>query len=238
MKKINALFFVLILSISNCVKIKNFKNDNNLTKNLKLEEYINKLKTFLTYAKFILNDEIKSQLAENNFSQSPKIANRFVSELLEALTTNKNMKIPLLNNIEKNQINEYLNFAEGLLSNLENNNIDLYNVLLETCEKLSSLLILSVEQLYLPSINKMFKILNIKKNTKNLSNSLKKINKNDFIKIINQTENQIKNNQINISLIQLNSNEKQQFKNFVSVNELIVAVFSVTTLTAFISVLE
>ena len=71
MKKINALFFVLILSISNCVKIKNFKNDNNLTKNLKLEEYIDKLKTFLTYAKYILNDEIKSQLAENNYCKTP-----------------------------------------------------------------------------------------------------------------------------------------------------------------------
>jgi hypothetical protein len=237
MKKINALFFLLIISISNCIKIKNFKIKNNLTKNLKLEEYIDKLKTFLTYAKYILNDEIKLQLAENNYSKSPEIANRFVSELLESLTTNKNMKIPLLDNLNKNKIKEYLNFAEGLLTNLENYNNDLYNVLIDTSEKLSSLLILSVEQLYLPSVNKIFKILDIKNNTKNLSNLLKKINKNDFLKIINQTDKQIKNNQININLIQLNSNEKQ-VKNFVSINGLIVAVFAVTTLTSFISVLE
>jgi hypothetical protein len=79
--------------------------------------------------------------------------------------------------------------------------------------------------------------LDIKNNTKNLSNLLKKINKNDFLKIINQTDKQIKNNQININLIQLNSKEKQ-VKNFVSINGLIVAVFAVTTLTSFISVLE
>ena len=242
MKKINALFFLYILFFSNCIKIKKSKNNshltllNNFTEDQK-NSYMQKLNTYLTYGKFLLNDEIKTQLEEYNFDQAPKISNRFVSELIDSLNINKNIKVPLLKFLDKEKLIEYLNFSEGLMSNLENKNKELYNILLETCEKLTSSLILSIEQLYLPSINKIFKLIDMKNKIKDLSNYLKKMNINDLIEIINQTEQQIKNKEINISLIQLNSNKKQ-FKNFVPINGLIVSTFSIITITSFISVIE
>jgi hypothetical protein len=142
----------------------------------------------------------------------------------------------MINNLDKDKLIEYLNFADGLLSNLENKNKDLYNLLIETCEKITSSLILNVEQLYLPSINKIFNIINMKEKIKDLSNYLNKMNINDIIDIINQTEKQIKNKEIDINFIQLNSNN--QFKNFVPVNGLIASIFSIITITSFISVIE
>ena len=142
----------------------------------------------------------------------------------------------MINNLDKDKLKEYLNFAELLLSNLENKNKDLYNVLLETFEKITSSLILTIEQLYLPSINKIFKIINMKDKIKDLNNYLNKMNINDLIDIINQTEKQIKNKEININFIQLNSNK--QFKNFVPINGLIASLFSIITITSFISVIE
>ena len=142
----------------------------------------------------------------------------------------------MLNNLDKDKLIDYLNFADGLLSNLENKNKDLYNLLIETCEKITSSLILNVEQLYLPSINKNFNIINMKEKIKDLSNYLNKMNIIDIIDIINQTEKQIKNKEININFIQLNSNK--QVKNFVPINSLIVSSFSIITIVSFISVIE
>ena len=142
----------------------------------------------------------------------------------------------MLNNLDKDKLIDYLNFADGLLSNLENKNKDLYNVLLETCEKITSSLILCIEQLYLPSMEKIFETIDMKEKTKDLSNYLNKTNINDLIDIIDQTEKQIKNKEININFIQLNSNK--QVKNFVPINSLIVSSFSIITIVSFISVIE
>ena len=240
MKKINALFFLYILFFSNCIKINKSKNNSSIKigkfpdaqKNI----YKQKLITLLSYGKFLLNDEIKTQLEDINFNQAPKISDRFVSELIDALNLKKDFNIPMINNLDKDKLIEYLNFADGLLSNLENKNKDLYNLLIETCEKITSSLILNVEQLYLPSINKIFEIINMKEKIKDLSNYLNKMNINDIIDIINQTEKQIKNKEIDINFIQLNSNNK--FKNFVPVNGLIGSIFSIITITSFISVIE
>jgi hypothetical protein len=240
MKKINALFFLYILFFSNCIKINKSKNNSSIKigkfpdaqKNI----YKQKLITLLSYGKFLLNDEIKTQLEDIYFYQAPKISDRFVSELIDALNLKKDFKIPMINNLDKDKLIEYLNFADGLLSNLENKNKDLYNLLIETSEKITSSLILNVEQLYLPSINKIFNIINMKEKIKDLSNYLNKMNINDIIDIINQTEKQIKNKEIDINLIQLNSNN--QFKNFVPVNGLITSIFSIITITSFISVIE
>ena len=240
MKKINALFFLYILFFSNCIKINKSKNNSSIKigkfpdaqKNI----YKQKLITLLSYGKFLLNDEIKTQLEDINFNQAPKISDRFVSELIDALNLKKDFNIPIINNLDKDKLIEYLNFADGLLSNLENKNKDLYNLLIETCEKITSSLILNVEQLYLPSINKIFNIINMKEKIKDLSNYLNKMNINDIIDIINQTEKQIKNKEIDINFIQLNSNN--QFKNFVPVNGLIASIFSIITITSFISVIE
>ncbi len=240
MKKINALFFLYILFFSNCIKINKSKNNSSIKigkfpdaqKNI----YKQKLITLLSYGKFLLNDEIKTQLEDIYFYQAPKISDRFVSELIDALNLKKDFKIPMINNLDKDKLIEYLNFADGLLSNLENKNKDLYYLLIETCEKITSSLILNVEQLYLPSINKIFEIINMKEKIKDLSNYLNKMNINDIIDIINQTEKQIKNKKIDINLIQLNSNN--QFKNFVPVNGLIASIFSIITITSFISVIE
>ncbi len=240
MKKINALFFLYILFFSNCIKINKSKNNSSIKigkfpdaqKNI----YKQKLITLLSYGKFLLNDEIKTQLEDIYFYQAPKISDRFVSELIDALNLKKDFKIPMINNLDKDKLIEYLNFADGLLSNLENKNKDLYNLLIETSEKITSSLILNVEQLYLPSINKIFNIINMKEKIKDLSNYLNKMNINDIIDIINQTEKQIKNKEIDINLIQLNSNN--QFKNFVPVNGLIASIFSIITITSFISVIE
>jgi hypothetical protein len=76
----------------------------------------------------------------------------------------------------------------------------------------------------------------MKEKIKDLSNYLNKMNINDIIDIINQTEKQIKNKEIDINFIQLNSNN--QFKNFVPVNGLIASIFSIITITSFISVIE
>jgi hypothetical protein len=240
MKKINALFFLYILFFSNCIKINKSKNNSSIKigkfpdaqKNI----YKQKLITLLSYGKFLLNDEIKTQLEDINFNQAPKISDRFVSELIDALNLKKDFNIPMINNLDKDKLIEYLNFADGLLSNLENKNKDLYNLLIETCEKITSSLILNVEQLYLPSINQIFNIINMKEKIKDLSNYLNKMNINDIIDIINQTEKQIKNKEIDINFIQLNSNN--QFKNFVPVNGLIASIFSIITITSFISVIE
>jgi len=240
MKKINALFFLYILFFSNCIKINKSKNNSSIKigkfpdaqKNI----YKQKLITLLSYGKFLLNDEIKTQLEDINFNQAPKISDRFVSELIDALNLKKDFNIPIINNLDKDKLIEYLNFADGLLSNLENKNKDLYNLLIETCEKITSSLILNVEQLYLPSINQIFNIINMKEKIKDLSNYLNKMNINDIIDIINQTEKQIKNKEIDINFIQLNSNN--QFKNFVPVNGLIASLFSIITITSFISVIE
>ena len=239
MKKINALFFLYILFFSNCIKINKSKNNSSIKigkfpdalKNI----YKQKLITLLSYGKSLLNDEIK-KLEDIYFYQAPKISDRFVSELIDALNLKKDFKIPMINNLDKDELIEYLNFADRLLSNLENKNKDLYNLLIETCEKITSSLILNVEQLYLPSINKIFNIINMKEKIKDLSNYLNKMNIIDIIDIINQTEKQIKNKEIDINFIQLNSNN--QFKNFVPVNGLIASIFSIITITSFISVIE
>ena len=239
MKKINALFFLYILFFSNCIKINKSKNNSSIKigkfpdaqKNI----YKQKLITLLSYGKSLLNDEIK-KLEDIYFYQAPKISDRFVSELIDALNLKKDFNIPIINNLDKDKLIEYKKFADGLLSNLENKNKDLYNLLIETCEKITSSLILNVEQLYLPSINKIFEIINMKEKIKDLSNYLNKMNINDIIDIINQTEKQIKNKEIDINFIQLNSNN--QFKNFVPVNGLIASLFSIITITSFISVIE
>ena len=240
MKKINALFFLYILFFSNCIKINKSKNKSlikiGIFPDTQKNIYIQKLITFLSYGKFLLNDEIKSQLEEVNYVQAPKISDGFVSELIEALNLKKDFNVPLLNNLDKDKLIDYLNFADGLLSNLENKNKDLYNVLLETCEKITSSLILCIEQLYLPSMEKIFETIDMKEKTKDLSNYLNKTNINDLIDIIDQTEKQIKNKEININFIQLNSNK--QVKNFVPINSLIVSSFSIITIVSFISVIE